>query len=245
MSNKILFHLLLFIVLELIYSVVTVLLLDCGIFSIIYFIIIYALVILVYYYVTKNTKLIKKKRDKVFLILITIIASILVLGIISGTIDYIRAVNGKEPVFTIKRLGYTEQRTFLEDEEDSPYSGRYFNATEHYGLGYKLVVCETCKKTVYLMPLWIGSYEWSIGIPVDKLNGRWFYAHNNDVSMYMDGMGTYSITKNNQITEEGTYILNDDLALLKSLDNKKVTNCTIKSNYHELHCDRHNDIFMK
>ena len=165
------------------------------------------------------------------------------LGIIFGTIDYIFAKNGKTPIFKIKSVGYTKENLFLENT-GYRYGGLRYNATEYYGLGYKVVVCDSCDKQVYFMPFGIGTYAWFIGVPIDKLNGRWFHATNNDIYLMFDGVGYYTFTVNSKLKEEGKYNLEDDSVTLTS-KNKEIINCTIKNNYHELYCDKYAELFMK
>jgi hypothetical protein len=133
---------------------------------------------------------------------------------------------------------------FIQNEE-SPYSGIRYNATEYYGLGYKIVVCDSCEKTVYFMPFGIGTYAWFIGIPVDRMDGRWFHSHNNDIYLSFDGVGHYALSTYEKVTEEGTYTLDDDSVVLTPKSNDDIGKCTIKNNYHELHCDKYTQVFMK
>ncbi len=64
-----------------------------------------------------------KKRTKIIL---TVIASIVLLGIIFGTTDYIRVKNNKLPIFTIHV------------SQDS-------NWEKYYGLGYVVVKNDDCR----------------------------------------------------------------------------------------------------
>jgi hypothetical protein len=242
--KEILLHLLVFIILGLIYFAVIVDYYGCGILSIIYLAIIYVVVELVYYFVNKKTKFLTKKKNKIILIIFTVIASILLLGTILGTTDYIIAKNGKAPIFTFNSIGFEKNEFFIENDESS-YSGYRYNATEYYGLGYKIVVCDSCDKSVYFMPFGIGTYAWFIGMPVDKLDGRWFHAHSNDIYLSFDGVGHYSLLTNDKITEEGTYTLDNDSLTLTLTNEYGIGNCTIENNYQELHCDNYDDVFMK
>ncbi len=242
--QRILLHLFIFVILGLIYFIGVIGFGGCRMLSLIYYVIIYVLVGLVYYYLSKKTTFLTKKKNKILLIITTIIASALALGTISGTVDYIKVMNGKMPIFAFKKVVYSKQEAFIDNEKNLPYSGLLYTATEHFGLGYKLVVCDSCGKTVYFMPLGIGTYEWAVGTPLDKLRGNWFFAHNNDVYMHLDGMGNYALSVSRQTIEEGSYIIKEDILILNSFNNK-VANCIIKNNYHELHCDKYSDIFMK
>jgi hypothetical protein len=170
-----------------------------------------------------------KKVIKIILITIT---SIVLLGTIFAVVDYIRAKNGENPIFIYR--------------SNNINSEGYFIATEYYGLGYKIVVCDRCiDENVIFMPLYFGAYAWFIGMPVDKLNGRWFHANNNDIYLSFDGVGYYTLSVDNKVTEKGTYALDDDSVILTPSKGDDVGNCTIKNNYHELHCDKYAEIFMQ
>ena len=81
-------------------------------------------------------------------------------------------------------------------------------------------------------------------MPVDKLNGRWFDAYSNDLYMSFDGVGNYALSDHNKVTANGTYIIKDNKVTLNE-DNGELGNCTIENDYHELHCDKYTEIFMK
>lgn len=243
--KKILFHLFMFTILGSIYFVAIAGYYGWGLLSIIYFVIIYALVVLFYYYVNRKTKNLIKRRNKIIMIILTTITLTVVFGTISGTVDYIRTKNGNLPIFSLTSYGYSKHEAFLDGDEDSSYSGLQYNATEYYGLGYKLVVCDSCEKSVYFMPFGIGTYAWFIGMPVDKLDGRWFHAHSNDIYLSFDGVGYYALLTNDKIIEEGTYKLDEGSVTLNPKNSDNIGTCTIKNNYHELHCDNYTDVFMK
>jgi len=86
-----------------------------------------------------------KKTIKIILIAII---SIILLCVILGIVDYIRANNGKKPIFILISADvYSESRLI---------------AIEYYGLGYKIVICDKCIDRVTFMPLYFGSYAWFI-----------------------------------------------------------------------------------
>ena len=86
---------------------------------------------------------------KVIKIILIVIASIVILGALFGTVDYIRAKNGKKPIFTYRNTNINSEG--------------YFIATEYYGLGYAIVICDRCiDDKVIFMPLYLGGYAWFI-----------------------------------------------------------------------------------
>ncbi|MDD3048697.1 MAG: helix-turn-helix transcriptional regulator [Bacilli bacterium] len=81
-------------------------------------------------------------KNKIMFILSIAIVSIIMLGIILyiiGTIDYIRAVNGKKPIFFYHTVNVTH--------EDFDVEG-----TEYYGIGYKITLCNN-KKNNYIFQI--------------------------------------------------------------------------------------------
>lgn len=71
-------------------------------------------------------------KNKIIFVSSIVIASIVILGIILyilGTIDYIRVMNGKKPVFIYRTL-------------DISYEDVIKQGTEYYGLGYKITTCD-------------------------------------------------------------------------------------------------------
>lgn len=88
---------------------------------------------------------------KIIRIILIVIASIVVLCAILGIIDHSRATSGKEPIFVFRNVNI--------------YSEGQLVATEYYGLGYKIVVCDrNCvDNRVVFMPLYLGAYAWFIG----------------------------------------------------------------------------------
>lgn len=247
--KNIFFHLLIFIILGLIYFAFVVLInFKLGFYSFIYYIIIYIIVLITYFYVNKKTKFLTKKRNKFILILTTIVASSIVIGILTGTSDYLLIKNGKTPKFSNQAYSFTQFYDYSEDDPDSKYSGIRCEHTEYFGLGYKIVICNACLKPFYFMPFRIGTYAWFVenGEHIDKLNGRWFHANNNDIYINFDGIDNYSLSEYNKITAEGIYTINDDdKVIIKPSDNSKIGNCIIKNDYHELHCDVYANVFMK
>lgn len=243
--KKVLARLPIFAILVLIYFTVVVGYYGCRILSLIYLIVIYSLVVLIYHCVNKKTKICNKKGKRILLIVSITVATIGLFGIIFGTVDYVMARNGKTPIFSLRSFGYSKQESFLDVDENSHYGGILYNAKEYYGLGYKLVVCDSCDKPVYFMPLGIGTYSWSIGVPIDRMNGRWFHAYSNDIYMFFDGIGHYSLSTGQKTSEEGTYTVGGDSVTLTPSSGSDIGNCTIQNNYHELHCDKYADIFMK
>jgi hypothetical protein len=193
---------------------------------------------------SKKTKLFTKKRNKIILIIPTIIVSTVLLGSILGTVDYIMVRNGRPPLFTFMSYEYSKEELSVENDGGSHERFR-FTADEYYGLGYKLVVCDSCEKDVYFMPLGIGTYTWSKGVPIDRLAGPWYHESNNDIYMHFDGVGNYSLQLYGETAEEGTYTLNYDSFVLNPSDGHNIGKCTIENDYHQLHCDKFDVIFMK
>lgn len=175
-------------------------------------------------------------------IIIISLILLIIFGILFGTIDYIRAKNDKTLIFVYKTYDRTEEHVFV--GEESMYSGVRYGAKEYYGLGYKIVVCYSCEKSVYFMPFGIGSYAWFIGENVDKLNGRWFHGYSNDIFLLFDGVGYYDYVEDDQINESGTYKIEDDKVILNP-SNGETGSCTIEKNYHELHCNKYAELFIK
>jgi len=66
-----------------------------------------------------------KKRTKIILI---VISTIVLLGIIFGTVDYFRAGNDKAPIFAIRVANYRDG-----------------GSKEYWGLGYKVIKCNTLR----------------------------------------------------------------------------------------------------
>ena len=180
---------------------------------------------------------------KIFKSIIVILLGLIILAGTFGTVDYIRAKNKKEPIFSHRTSGYSMDEIYV-NNNDSNYSGVRYGATEYYGFGYKIVVCYSCNKSVYFMPLGIGSYAWFIGMPVEKLNGTYFNAYSNDMKIYFDGIGGYSLTENEKTTDSGNYTIQDNNLILNPSggDNWK---CSIEKDYKELYCDKHAERFMK
>lgn len=87
---------------------------------------------------------------KIILVILIGIVSIVLLGTIFGTIDYIRAKNNNKPIFAYKR-NYLNSHTS-------------FKIIQYHGFGYKIIVCDKCiDDKVTFMPFGIGTYAWFIG----------------------------------------------------------------------------------
>lgn len=81
-------------------------------------------------------------KNKIVLAVSIAIASILMLGIILyiiGTVDYIRATNGKEPIFAYHTVKALDPAVNVE-------------GTQYYGIGYKISLCDN-KKNNYIFQL--------------------------------------------------------------------------------------------
>lgn len=81
-------------------------------------------------------------KNKIILIATITIASLIILGIIFyiiGTVDYIRAMNGKKPIFV-----YRTVNVFNSDVNKE--------GMEYYGIGYKISLCDK-KKDNYIFQL--------------------------------------------------------------------------------------------
>jgi transcriptional regulator with XRE-family HTH domain len=71
-------------------------------------------------------------KNKIILITSIVIASILILGTILyilGTVDYIRATNGKKPIFVYHTVNALHKDVIKQ-------------GTEYYGIGYKITTCD-------------------------------------------------------------------------------------------------------
>ncbi|MDD2490436.1 MAG: hypothetical protein PHY26_04220 [Bacilli bacterium] len=80
----------------------------------------------------------RKKRSKFVLI---IIASIVILGVIFGTIDYIRAMNGKKPIFIYRTVNSTSIDVVKAIEfDDTALSNK--EGAIYYGIGYNVSICD-------------------------------------------------------------------------------------------------------
>jgi transcriptional regulator with XRE-family HTH domain len=78
-------------------------------------------------------------KNKIILITSIFISSIVILGTILyilGTVDYIRAMNGKKPIFIYHTVSALDSATNIE-------------GTEYYGIGYKISLCDN-KKNNYI-----------------------------------------------------------------------------------------------
>lgn len=155
---------------------------------------------------------------KVIKIILIVIASIVLLGAIFGTVDYIRAKNGKKPMFAYRNVNVNDEG--------------YFVATEYYGLGYAIVICNKyCDKNVTFMPLYLGGYAWFIGnesgenfeitikerdkksddILLKELANSYIESEENvSAKIYSYGLDEIKITKNGE-----TYLLEEALRLNK------------------------------
>lgn len=81
-------------------------------------------------------------KNKIIFLVLTLISLIIVLGIILyiiGTVDYIRSMNGKKPLFI-----YHTVNVFNSDV--------YKEVTEYYGIGYKISLCDN-QKNNYIFQL--------------------------------------------------------------------------------------------
>lgn len=148
-----------------------------------------------------------KKTIKIILI---IIASIVLLGTIFGTVDYIRAINGKKPIF-IYRNG-------------NIYKESNLTITEYYGLGYKIIICkENCDKPITIMPLYLGTYAWFIGadyitnvevVKTKKCDNKaklYYTVDNRNIYTYC--LDQIKISKSNEIIQLKDYLEVDPNAI--------------------------------
>lgn len=246
--KKIFLHLIIFTIIGIITLIFSAFVnFNLGILNFIYYTIVYLIVALTYYYVNKKTKFLIKNRNKVILVITIITASTILIGVVSATTDYILAKNGKNPIFSYKVSGFTTYYDYFASDTNSKYSAIRCDSIEYYGLGYKLVVCNSCVKPLYFMPFGLGDYEWDLdkGVPIDKLNGKWYEAYNNDIYLDFDGTDNYALYEYNNKIIDGTYIFDEDKVILKPNNNNESLSCITKNNYYELHCDNYSDIFMK
>ncbi len=108
-----------------------------------------------------------KKTRKIILISVF---SILLLGIIFGATDYIRAVNGKKPIFK-----YHEVNAVTDEQ---------LTVTKYYGLGYIIVMFSNNEKPAFL-PFGLGSYAWFIGSnDIDSIDTIKAKKCNNEAKLY-------------------------------------------------------------
>lgn len=75
----------------------------------------------------------------------------MLLGTIFGTVDYIRATNGKKPIFKYRSINVYDV-----------YNEGELTITEYYGLGYKIVMFSSDEKPKFLL-FGLGTYAWFIG----------------------------------------------------------------------------------
>jgi transcriptional regulator with XRE-family HTH domain len=82
-------------------------------------------------------------KNKIILIVSIVIASIVILSTIFyiiGTVDYIRATNGKKPIFVYRTVNVS-------------YSDANKEGTDYYGIGYKISLCDS-QNEKYIFQLW-------------------------------------------------------------------------------------------
>lgn len=147
-----------------------------------------------------------KKKAKIILIISIVIASIAILGTIFGIVDYNRVMKGEDPIFSKSRLSYQFFDVTPIGEYEEPKENNNHAATIYYGLGYKLVACDFCENSVYIMPFGVGTYPFSVLTCTQD-------STINDKSIlkytFMDGrldtISTTHIIKDEDITDEESY----------------------------------------
>ncbi len=144
--KKIFPHILAFIIFGLLYLIPLILLWNNW-YGYIFYVVLFVLIELIYHFANKKTKLLIKTRNKVFLIVLSLVVLLILFGILFCTIDYIMAKNGKKPIFSEFKVSWSGYSNI--DETD---------ATVYVGLGYKIAVCNICEKSVYILPFGIGNY---------------------------------------------------------------------------------------
>lgn len=152
---------------------------------------------------------------KVVKVILIVIASIVLLGAIFGTVDYIRAKNGKKPIFIYRSVNIYDVGIYDENS---------LTITEYYSLGYKMIVCKKdCDKPVTMMPLYLGAYAWFIGadyitdfevIKTEECdNNAQLYYNNGDINIYSYCLDKINVSKNNNKIELKEYLKTDSDAI--------------------------------
>lgn len=111
-------------------------------------------------------------KNKIVMITLIVAASILILGTILyifGTVDYIRAMNGKKPIFTYHTVSAIDPNVNIK-------------GTEYYGIGYKISLCNNEKS----------NYIFQLGHKQKKL----CYT---DLTCVEDERGTLTLTDDNKV----------------------------------------------
>jgi hypothetical protein len=129
-----------------------------GIFGFICFGITYVLVELIYRALNEKTKFFTKRISMIILI---VIASIMYIGVTMLTIDYNRALNEEEPIFTWEKESRYGMFITYNDEGDMKEE-KGVEYTEYSGLGYSIIVCSknvVCDEPVKVMLFGLGSFS--------------------------------------------------------------------------------------
>lgn len=101
-----------------------------------------------------------KNFKKIFKALLIILIVMPILGTIFCFIDYKRVKNENAPIFS-KGVGTYHVEICDPDSEDCFTNNRTpVNkvSTIYYGFGYRIVTCNYCQKSIYIMPFGIGTY---------------------------------------------------------------------------------------
>ncbi len=150
-----------------------------------------------------------KKKNKVIFITLIVITSIVILGTIFyilGTVDYIRANNGKKPIFTYHTVNVTNIDVAMAGFEDTALPHK--EGAVYYGIGYSVSICDIDD----------GNYTFQLGhkqkelcstsltcIETDDLNIKRTYEYS-----FFDGK-LYRISKTHQGPIDKTYYTSEEM----------------------------------
>jgi hypothetical protein len=132
-----------------------------GIFGFVCFGFTYVLVEIIYKLLNEKTSFFTRK---ISMIILTAIASIMYFSTTMGIIDYTRAINGEEPIFTWQKNPKSEMFiTYTDEGNMNEEKGITF--TEYSGFGYSIIVCSEnviCDSPVKALPFGLGSLAISL-----------------------------------------------------------------------------------
>jgi len=149
-----------------------------------------------------------KKKNKIIFITAIVITSIVILGTILyifGTIDYIRATNGKKPIFTYHIIHVENIDVPMVGFEDTALSHK--EGAIYYGIGYSVSICDKDTNN-YVFQLGHKQKEYcSTSLTcseTDDLNIKRTYEYS-----FFDGK-LYRISKNHKVPIDKTYYTSDE-----------------------------------
>jgi hypothetical protein len=128
-----------------------------GVFGFICFGITFILVEIIYKVLNEKTTFFTKKISMIIMI---IIASIMYLSMVMGIIDYTRATNGEEPIFTWRKIPTYEMFITYTDEGDMNEE-KGISITKYSGFGYSIVICSEnviCDSRAKILPFGLGIF---------------------------------------------------------------------------------------